>query len=312
MKQIFDTTIVGGGPAGVAAAIYAARKKLRTLFIANQIGGQSIVSANIENWIGIPMITGYELSQKLEKHLRAQNSIEIKVPERVDRVVQVKNIYKIKTDKSEYLTKTIIVCSGGRDRALGVPGEEKFAGKGVAYCSTCDAPFFKDKKVVVVGGGNAGLEAALDLNSYAKSILLLERNSDVPGDPATLEQVEKTLKVEVILNAEVEEILGDQTVSGVRYKDISSGTSKTIEVQGVFAEIGVVPNSEFIKDLVATNDRGEIVVGKYTCGTSKPGIFAAGDVTDEPYKQNNIAVGDAIKAALSANQYLLNQRKQID
>ena len=310
MEEIYDVAIIGGGPAGVAAGVYAARKKMKTLFIAEQIGGQSIVSAGIENWIGTEKISGYELAQQLEKHLRSQENIDIKVPEKVTKVQETKDGFKVVTDKEEFMTKTIIVCSGGRDRRLGVPGEDKFAGKGVAYCSTCDAPFFRDKKVAVVGGGNAGLEAAIDLDPYAKEIVLLERGPKIPGDPSTLEEVKKTGKVSIILNAQTEEVLGDQTITGIKYKELKTGQLKQLDVGGVFVEIGVVPNSEFVKNLVDTNDQGEIIVGKYTHETSKAGIFAAGDVTDEPYKQNNIAVGDAIKATLSAYQYLLNRRKK--
>ncbi len=310
MKEIYDVAIIGGGPAGVAAGVYAARKKMKTLFIAEQIGGQSIVSDGIENWIGTENISGYELAQQLEKHLRFQESIDIKVPEKVTKVQEMKDGFKVVTDKGEFLTKTIIVCSGGRDRRLGVLGEDKFAGKGVAYCSTCDAPFFRNKKVAVVGGGNAGLEAIIDLDPYAKEIVLLEKSSKIPGDPSTTEEVKKIGKVSIILNAQIEQVLGGEVVTGVKYKDLETGQLNQLDVDGVFVEIGAVPNSEFIKDLVNTNDRGEIIVEKYTHGTSREGIFAAGDVTDEPYKQNNIAVGDAIKAALSVYQYLLNRKKE--
>jgi len=310
MKGAYDVAIIGGGPAGVAAGVYAARKKMKTLFIAEQIGGQSIVSDRIENWIGTENISGYELAQQLEKHLRSQKNIDIKVPEKVVKVQEAKDDFKIVTGKGKFLTKTIIVCSGGRDRRLGVLGEDKFAGKGVAYCSTCDAPFFRDKKVAVVGGGNAGLEAVIDLDPYAKEIILLERNSKIPGDSSTLEEVKKTGKVNIILNAQIEEVLGDQIVTGIKYKDLETGQSKQLDVGGVFVEIGAVPNSEFVKDLVNTNDGDEIIVEKYTHETSKAGIFAAGDVTDEPYKQNNIAVGDAIKATLSAYQFVLKRKKE--
>lgn len=310
MRNFFDTIIVGGGPAGVAAAIYAARKKISTLFIAGQVGGQSIVSAKIGNWIGESEISGFELAQKLEKHLHAQEGIEIKVPEKAEKVEKADGGFKVATDRGEYFAKTIIVCTGGRDRRLGVPGEEKFAGKGVAYCSTCDAPFFKDKKVVVVGSGNAGLEAVIDLTAYAKEILLFEVSSKISGDPKTFEKIKKFAKVKVFLQAKIKEIRGENVVDSIVYEEIERQEEKQIQVDGVFVEVGVVPNSEIVKDLVELNEKGEIVIVNLCMGeTSQKGIYAAGDVSNEKYKQNNIAAGDAIKAVLSVYDYLKNEKK---
>lgn len=293
----------------MAAGVYAARKKMKSLFIAQQIGGQSIVSAGIENWIGTISLSGFELAQQLEKHLRAQDGIDINLGEKVEKVEEAEQGFRVKTDKGEYLTKTVIVCSGGRDRRLGVPGEDKFAGRGVAYCSTCDAPFFKNRKVVVVGGGNAGLEAVIDLDPYAKEIVLIESSAEIPGDPATLSEVKKIEKASVITNARIKEVVGDQSVEGVVYNDVETGEEKQIDARGVFVEIGVVPNSEIVKDLVQLNEREEIVIVNPCTGeTSRAGIFTAGDVSDEQFKQNNIAAGDAIKATLSAYKYLLRNR----
>jgi NADH-dependent peroxiredoxin subunit F len=311
MKNIYDTIIIGGGPAGVAAGVYAARKKMKTLFIAKEFGGQSIVSAGIGNWIGEKKISGFELSQKLESHLRAQEGIEIRTGEKTENVEEEGRDFVVRTDKNKYLTKTVIVCSGGRDRRLGVPGEEMFAGKGVAYCSTCDAPFFKDKKVVVVGGGNAGLEAVIDLDHYANEIVLLELSDTPPGDQTTLEIIKKNEKVSIHTNAKIKQIIGNQAVEGVVYMDLKTGEEKELSAQGVFVEIGVMPNSEIVKDLVRLNSRNEIVVvSPCTGATSKRGIFAAGDVTDEQYKQNNIAAGDAIKATLSAYKYVMDRKRE--
>ena len=312
---MYDLIIIGGGPGGVAAGVYAARKKFKTLLIADSFGGQSLVSDSIENWIGVKKMTGLELAKMLEEHIRMYENIEIKMPEKV---VSVKSAqsgpasgWEISTDKSNvYQAKALIVASGGRRRRLNVLGEEKFEGKGVSYCSTCDAPVFRNKSVAVVGGGNAGLEAAIDLISYASKIYVINHGPELTGDPLTQEEVKKSPKVVIINNAETQEIFGDQFVAGIKYLDKQDNKQKELPLQGVFVEIGSVPNSEFMKGLIEMNKAGEIIVDHKTSATSKPGIFAAGDVTDEIYKQNNISAGDAITAALSAYNYLLNIKKQ--
>lgn len=308
---MYETIIIGGGPAGVTAGIYAARKKIKSLLIAESIGGQSIVSDKIENWIGEIEISGVDLATKMRKHLEAQQGIELKLGDKVKQVIEHEDGFLVKTEKGDkYTAKTLIVCSGGRRRKLDVPGAEKFDGRGLAYCSTCDAPLFKDKDVAVVGGGNAGLEAVIDLFPYAGKIYLLNRSDKPTGDPETLEEVRKNDKVQIINNAQTKEILGDKFVTGLKYKDSVSGEEKEIAIGGVFVEIGSVPNSEFVKSLVETNGYGEIILNCKTATTSNPKIFAAGDVTDDIYKQNNIAAGDGVRAALSAYNYLLNINKQ--
>jgi len=307
---MYDVIIIGGGPAGAAASVYTGRKKIKTLLLTDSFGGQSIVSDNIENWIGIKKISGFELAKMLEDHVRACEEVEIKMPEKVDKVIEAKNGFRVETNKNTYQAKTLIVASGGRRRRLNVPGEEKFNGKGVSYCSTCDAPLFKDKEVAVIGGGNAGLEAAIDLIHYASKIYIINHGSELGGDPSTQEEIRKSPKVVVINNAETQEILGDRFVTAIKYLDKQSNQVKELSVGGIFVEIGSIPNSEFMKGLVEMNKAGEIIVDHRTLATSKPGIFAAGDVTDEIYKQNNISAGDAIAAALSAYNYLLNIKKQ--
>lgn len=302
---MYDVIIIGGGPGGVAAGVYAARKKIRSLFLTDTIGGQSSVSASIENWIGDISVKGFEFAQKLEKHLRAQEDIEIRTGEKVKSVSKAGIGFTVETEKGEtFETKAVIVTSGGRHRHLGVPGEEKFAGKGVVYCSTCDAPFFKEKIVAVVGGGNSGLEACQDLFPYAKKIYLLSRGGELTGDPLTQEEVKNHEKVEVIYNADTKEVLGETAVSGMKYEDLESKEMKELEVQGVFVEIGMVPNTEFVKGVVELNDYGEIVIDHRTGKTSVPGIFAAGDATDAAFKQNNISTGQGVTAALSAYEYI--------
>ncbi len=306
--MLYDTIVIGGGPAGVAAGIYAARKEMKTLLITQAIGGQSVVSDEIQNWIGVPKLSGVELAQRLEQHLRAQQQIEIKQPEKVLEVKEKGAQFNVITDKDEYQAKTLIVASGARRRRLDVPGAKRFDGKGIAYCSTCDAPIFADQPVVVVGGGNAGIEAVQDLIPYASEIYLLDKDVKLRADPVTLEKVKQSPKLKrIIYRAEILEILGDQFVTGLKFKNALNGQEEILAVKGVFVEIGAVPNSEIVKDLVQLNPQHEIIIDHRSAATSHPAIFAAGDVCDSLYKQNNISAGDGIKAALSAYHYLLKR-----
>lgn len=318
-KTLYDLIIIGAGPAGVAAAVYAARKKLKTLLITDDFGGQSMVSDDIQNWVGEPHLSGTELAKKLEGHVRAYaDMIEIKMEKAVSAAVIDCNDpgracdFEVKIESGAgYSGKTLIVASGARRRKLGVSGEEKFKGKGVSYCSTCDAPLFAGKKVAVVGGGNAGLEAVQDLFSYAEEIYLLEYGDALKGDPMTQEEIKKNSKLkQIILNAGIVEILGDRFVAGLKYKDRKTGEEKELALDGVFVEIGSMPNSEVVKGLVETDKWGQIIIDSKHGSTSQPGIFAAGDVTDDPYKQNNISAGDAVKATLAVYAYLLKRKKQ--
>jgi len=309
----YDVIIIGGGPAGTAAAVYSARKKLKTLLITESFGGQSIVSDDIQNWIGEPHISGFDLAKKLEAHVRAYpEAVEIKMPEKVLKVKESDAGFAAETDKSNvYQGKAIILVAGARRKRLNVPGEDKFEGKGVAYCSTCDAPLFSDMKVAVIGGGNSGLEAVHDLFPYASEVYLLHRSESLKADPATIEEARKNPKLkEIILNANTKEILGENSVSGIRYQDLKTGEEKILEVQGVFVEIGSTPNSEMVKGLVDIDAFGQVVIDPKHGSTSHRGIFAAGDITDDPYKQNNISAGDAVKAALAAYNYLLKREKK--
>ena len=328
--MLYDLIIIGGGPAGAAAAVYSARKKLKTLLITESFGGQSIVSDDIQNWIGERSISGFDLAKKFEEHIRNYpDEVEIKMPEKVVSVKKNPGIesqeqetgirsqsaigdnFEVETDKgNKYQSKTLIIVAGARRRKLGVKGEAEFEGRGVAYCSTCDAPLFSGKKVSVVGGGNAGLEAVQDLFPYASEIYLLEYGEAVKGDPVTAEEIKKNPKLkEIILNAETLEITGEKFMTGLKYKDRKSGEEKTLDVDGVFVEIGSIPNSEILKGLVELDKYGQIVIDSKHASTSQPGIYAAGDITDDPYKQNNISAGDAVKAALSAYNYLLKKGK---
>lgn len=289
----------------MAAGVYAARKQMKTLFLTKDFNSQSIVSASIENWIGTVSIAGWEFGQALEKHLRAQEGIEIKTDAKVSKVTGIDGGYAVETEQGEhYESKTIIISSGGRHRHLNILGEDKLEGKGVSYCSTCDAPFFRGKKVAVVGGGNAGLEAVEDLLPYASEIMLIVRSGELTGDQITRDRILASPKVSIVYKTLVLEILGENNVVGIRVKNSESGEIKAIDLDGVFVEIGMVPNTEFMKDLVDLNERGEIIIDHRTKAASKPGIFAAGDATDAPYKQNNISAGDGVAAALSAYDYV--------
>ena len=307
---MYDLVIVGGGPAGVAAGVYAARKKLKTVLIAGSFGGQSLVSAEIQNWIGAKSISGLELAKNLEEHLRAQKEVELDEGDLVEKIDKTNSGFRIATIKGKiFETKTVLICSGSRRKRLGIPGENEFDGKGVVWCSVCDAPLFKDKIVAVAGAGNAGLEAVRDLLSYAKKIYLLIRSESVKGDPMTFEEIKNNPRAEIIFNAEIKEIFGRELVTGIRYLDKGasrdlSGQEKQLAVSGVFVEIGSIPNSEFVKDLVRLDKWNQIIVDGKTQAASLPGIWAAGDVTDLPYRQNNISAGDAIKAALNIYDYL--------
>ncbi len=306
---MYDIIIIGGGPGGVAAGIYAARKKIKAMIMAESFGGQSIVSDDIQNWVGTKSISGFDLAKNLEEHLRAQEGIDINMPEKAVSVKEVIGGFEVASDKGNvYQTKTLLIASGGRRRKLGIPGEETFNGKGVAYCSTCDAPIFKGKTVAVVGGGNAGLEAVVDLIPYATKIYLLEYGEVLKGDPVTQVEIKKSPLVEIITLAQTKEVLGEKFVTGVKYLDKKTNEEKILAIGGLFVEIGSVPNSEMVKDLVELDRAGEIIIDHKHGTTSKPGIWAAGDVTDDPYKQNNISVGDAVKATLSIYNYLLKQK----
>lgn len=302
---MYDVIIVGGGPGGVAAGVYAARKQMKTLFITENFVSQSVVSASIENWIGTPTIAGFEFGQALEKHLRAQEGLEIQVGERGTSLEErAEGGYTVVTNKGRYETKTVIIATGGRHRHLDVSGEEKFAGKGVVYCSTCDAPFFRGKKVVVVGGGNAGLEAVEDLLPYADAITLIVRSNELKGDKVTQNKILASPKVTVLYKKLTQEITGETKVEGIRLKDTDTSEESMLAVDGVFIEIGMIPNTEWVKEILDLNERGEIVVDGRTAATSRPGIFATGDATDIPYKQNNISAGLGVTAALSAYDFV--------
>lgn len=306
---MYDLIIIGGGPGGVAAAIYASRKKLNAGIIADSFGGQSVVSADIQNWIGSKSLSGLSLADALESHLRSQGGIEIIDGDRVNLIEKIEGGFRVTTKNGKNLeTKTVLAASGSRHRRLGIPGEDRLDGKGVVWCSICDAPLFGGKDVAVIGAGNSGLEAVRDCLPYASKVYLLVRGESIKGDAQTFEEIKKSPKVEIIYQVEAQEILGDAFVSGLKYSDKKDNSVKELKVEGVFVEIGAIPNSDFLGTLVNKNEFGAVLTDKFQ-RTSLPGIWAAGDVCDFPYRQNNISAGDAIKAVLDINDYLSRNKK---
>ena len=295
--MIYDLAILGGGPAGVAAGVYAARKRLNTLFITKDWNGQSSVSEGVLNWIGEVKISGLDLSKKLENHLKAYagDILYVKEGEWVKLVEKTKTGFKITTDNGSYEAKTILVTTGSSRRKLDIPGSDRLEHKGLTYCASCDGPLFAGQDVVVVGGGNAGFESAAQLLAYCKSVTLLSR-SDFKADPGTIDAVLANAKMKAVKNAVPKEVLGDKFVSGFTYTDAASKKDVTLNVTGIFAEIGSIPNTDFIKDVVKLDEYNRIVVDPKNQRASIPGIWAAGDVTDGLFHQNNIAAGDAVKA----------------
>ena len=311
---MYKLIVVGGGPGGVAAGIYAARKKIKTLLITETFGGQSINSSDIHNWIGTKSVSGFDFAKMLEEHLRAQDgTIEIVDGERVSRVEKITDGYRVSTESGKsFETKHLLITAGSHRKRLDIPGGKEFDGRGVAYCSICDAPLFGGKVVAVVGGGNSAIEAVIDLLSYATKIYLIHRRDTLRADPVSQEKIKSDPKVEFILNSEVQEILGneDKFVNRLKYKDKATGEVKELKVDGVFVEIGSDPNTDFLKGLVKVDETGHIVVDHRTQQTSESGIWAAGDATDVLYKQNNISAGDAVKAVLNIYDKLTGQNRE--
>lgn len=296
---MYDLIIIGAGPAGITAAVYAARKQMKVLIITQDIGGQAAYSGDIENYTGYQFITGPELINKFEEHLRSYN-LELKENEVAVEIKKSGNIIYIKSNKGLYETKTVIIASGKRTKELNVPGEKEFKNKGVTYCATCDGPLFSGKEVVVIGGGNSALDAVLQLVNIAKHVYVVNITPSLNGDAIMRQKVESSKTVTIFNNTQVTAILGSKFVEAIKIK--KENREEVLAVQGIFIEIGLIPNSEFAS-CVEENQLGEIKVDCHN-QTNVPGIFAAGDVTSVPEKQIIIAAGEGSKAALSAFRYL--------
>ena len=304
-KPAFDVLVVGGGPAGAAAAIYAARKGIRTGVVAERFGGQVMDTMAIENFISVKYTEGPKLVASLEEHVK-EYEVDVMNLQRVAGVVPGENLHEVKMENGASLkAKTVIVATGARWREMNVPGEKEFRGKGVAYCPHCDGPLFKGKRVAVIGGGNSGVEAAIDLAGVVAHVTLLEFADDLRADAVLQKKLYSLPNVTVIKSAQTTEVHGDgQKVNALSYKDRTSGEVQRVELEGIFVQIGLLPNSDWLKGTVELSPRGEVIVDDRG-QTSVPGVFAAGDVTTVPYKQIIIAMGEGAKASLGAFDHLI-------
>lgn len=296
--MIYDLIIIGGGPAGAAAAVYAARKRINTLIVTEGWGGQSVDSLGIENWIGTKKVSGEDFAKMLKDHVESHVGESLKIKEeRVEKIDKKESSgFVVSTNKDTYNTRTVLITTGSHRRKLEIPGAKEFDAKGIAYCASCDAPLFSDQDVAVIGGGNAAFEAVAQLLSYAKSVTLLNRSGKFKADPVTVDLVSKNPKLKIIKNTKPVEVRGGKFVSGLVYEDTSSQTTQELPVTGIFVEIGLLPNTLFAEGLVAMNDLNQIKIDPRNQRTSEKGIWAAGDATDVLFHQNNIAAGDAVKA----------------
>lgn len=303
--KIFDTIIIGAGPAGITAAIYTVRKNLKVLILTKNIGGQAALSGDVENYPGFTMITGAELARRFREELSNFENAGLWIKDGVE-VTDLSGAdpnFSVKTsDGVEYYGKTVIIASGRIPKMLNIPGEKEFFGKGVVTCTACDAPFYKDKDVAIVGGGNSALDAAFSLQKVAKSVTIINITETLRGDEILMKNVTSSPKVKVLNSHEALAILGDQAVGGIKIKDRKSGQEQILPVSGVFVEIGWTPSTAFDK-LTDKNERGEIEVDEYGT-TSVPGIYAAGDVNDVWGEQIVIAAGEGAKAALKVAEHI--------
>lgn len=296
---MYELTIIGGGPAGVAAGVYASRKQLKTLFITKEWGGQSTVSTDIQNWIGTPSISGTKLAEDLRTHLEtyAGEYVTIKAGQLVASITKNEAGFTISLNSGEtYETKAILVASGSERRKLPAINADIFEHKGLTYCASCDGPIFSGQDVVVVGGGNAAFETAAQLLAYAKSVTLLQRGSVYKADPVTIEKVLAHPNMTGIVNAQVKEVSGERFVKGLTYINTEANTEHVLEATGIFVEIGMIPNTGYLDSVVELDALKRVVIDPWTQKTNTPGIWAAGDCTNVLYHQNNIAAGDAVRA----------------
>ncbi len=293
-----DLIIIGGGPGGIAAGVYASRKRLKTLFITKEWGGQSIVSPDIHNWIGSISISGNDLAKSLEAHLKAyaDDVVDIIDNKLVTNAVKTDAGFSVTLeDGSTHEARALLIASGSKRRKLTIPGADIFDNKGLTYCASCDGPLFSGMDVAVIGGGNAGFETAAQLLAYTKSVTLLHHSDAFKADPVTVEKVLAHPNMKAMTNAKTLEVMGDKFVNGLKYAN-KEGVEETLAVSGIFVEIGLIPNTDFAQNLVEVDDFKRIKIDPWTQQTNIPGVWAAGDCTNIKYHQNNISAGDAVRA----------------
>src|SRR5574343_297417 len=292
---MYDLVIIGGGPAGCAAAVYAARKQIKTALVAAEFGGQSNVSDDIQNWIGTPHISGLELAKSLEGHVReyAGNVVDILKGEYVQKIEHIDGISKTTLQNGKVLeSKSLLITVGSAHRKLDAKNADTFEHKGLTYCASCDGPMFSGMPVAVIGGGNAAFESAAQLSAYCSHVYILNRSDKFKADEITIEAIKKNEKIELVTNAVPTEVLGEQFVSGLKYKDAQTNEEKVLDIKGIFVEIGQVPNTSLAEGVVERDNYGRIIIDHKRMRTNIDGIWAAGDCTDVLYHQNNIAAGD--------------------
>src|SRR3989344_4090908 len=310
---MLDLIIIGGGPAGASAAVYAARKQLKALLLTTEWGGQSAVSSEIQNWIGTPKIMGADLADSFKKHVEEYRGeyLEIVAPREATTLRTFDDHIEVTTKKGEtYKAKTALIATGAQRRKLNVPGAAEHDNKGLTYCASCDGPLFSGMEVAVIGGGNAAFESALQLLAYCKSVTLLNRTENFRADEISIAAARSHPNMRIELNAEPTEVLGEQFVSGMKYKDTKTGEIKELAVSGIFVEIGLLPNTGWLGDTLALNDTKQIKVDARTQRTSHPRVWAAGDITDGVYHQNNIAAGDAVKALEDVYMFIRKSKSE--
>lgn len=296
---IYDLAIIGAGPAGTAAAVYAARKQLKTAMIFFEWGGQSNVSADVQNWIGIPHLPGNEMSQRFKEHVEEYRGefVDIFDFDKVEKISKDEGVFSLTTEAGKTIkSRSILVAVGSTRRKLEVPGADNLEHRGVTYCASCDGPFFAGQEVVVVGGGNAGFESAAQLLAYCPKVTLLNRSMAYRADPSTVEKVLSHPNMRGVTNIDFIKVEGEEVATGITIKHKETGEIETIPAGAIFIEIGLIPSTGFLGDLVAKNDMGQIMIDPRTQKTGTPGVWAAGDCTDVLYHQNNIAAGDAVRA----------------
>lgn len=307
-EKVYDLIIIGGGPAGCSAAVYAGRKQLKTLLTTFEFGGQSIVSDDIQNWIGTPHIAGGVLAKNLKEHVLEYTGEWVTVEEG-KKVISIeerddKKFVVTHDDNSASVSTSVLITAGSVRRKLPVLGADRLEHKGLTYCASCDGPLFSNMDVAVIGGGNAAFETAAQLLAYCKNVTIVNRSANFRADEITIQKLSQNSKLRILKNVEMLEVLGEKFVSGLKIKHIDSQEEEILQVMGIFVEIGQIPNSDFMDKFVDTDETGKIIIDPWTQQTSRKGVWAAGDITNIRYHQNNIASGDGVKALEDIYQWL--------